>query len=371
MLFLTFKIPRSKRWLLMKGYRTEARESMQFVYKGDVEDEFDRMASAMDNLCCHADVPTVQDDATVASFYSNVGGDPMDPPEEDPAIEPNPSLLSPRYRTVMVIALGLLLSQQLSGAPSVLSYSRVLFQAAGWQGHASVFTVVIMGLTSMCTVFLVDRVGRKVLLLICCGVIIVSPAAMAYGFWGEDENNDTLTPLQKQFILYGMFAYIAGYQIGYGPMTWTVLSELFPTEVRGAAMAVSVETYFVAKFVTQLTFPIVLEEMGWGSTFILFTIIATISMIFVARFVPETKGLTLEQIQIQLQGMEATKSFDATSTGSGRGGGGGDNDVRTKQLANPLLELEQHEQQQRREDVASQERPDQLQKEEEDLRPIV
>ena len=89
MLLLTFKIPRSKRWLLMKGYREEAKESMQFVYKGNIEDEFDKMATNIDNVCCRKNVTSDEDmdyassfneseDArSQGSFYSNADGDPM------------------------------------------------------------------------------------------------------------------------------------------------------------------------------------------------------------------------------------------------------------------------------------------------------
>ena len=178
-------------------------------------------------------------------------------------------------------------AQQFTGQPTVLSYSRVLFQAAGWQGHASVVTVAIMWFASMIPVALADRIGRKALLIMCGTIMVLAPSALAFGYWGEDEEiDDSLTPLQKQFILYGMFAYIGGYQTGYGPLTWTLISELLPTEIRGAAMAVSVETYFVAKFITQLAFPIILEEVGWGSTFILFTFISICSLIFVIRVCP-------------------------------------------------------------------------------------
>jgi MFS family permease len=311
MLFLTFKIPRSKRWLLMKGHREEAKKSMQFIYKGDVEDEFDQMAMTIGQLCCRPrdvdDTTTTDDDDSV---YSNADGDPKVKRlrKSATAIDVKPSLFSAEYRPIMLIGVGLLAFQQFSGQPSVLAYSRVLFDAAGWEGHASVVTVVIMGVTSSLTVALVDRVGRKKLLAAGCIIMTAALLVLAFGFWGWDEKKDAdLSDLKKQAILWSMFVYIAGYQVGFGPITWTVLSEIYPSEIRGTAMAFSVEVNFLSKFLCQLLFPIVQDLLGWGCTFLLFVCFVVLSLLFVIIKVPETKGLSLEEIQVKLRGLQAAR----------------------------------------------------------------
>lgn len=336
----------------MKGYREEAKESMQFIYKGNIEDEFDRMAETLGNLCCRNDVSVdeVPDDISSTSLYSKdhrtrsgnkkksgtksagtseTGTDGSAQQEENTDLlrmdsvyemavmegvadddslseaTNDTNIYSRKYRHIMVVGLALLAAQQFSGQPSVLAYSRVLFEAAGWQGHVSVVTVLIMGITSSVTVALVDRVGRKALLLAGCSFMALALSALTYGFWGWDDEDDksSLNPLQQQIVLWSMFVYIAGYQVGYGPVSWTLLSEIYPSEIRGTAMALSVEVNFLAKFLCQLFFPMVQDFLGWGCTFIAFIVIISVSFLFITLKVPETTGMSLEEIQIQLRGV--------------------------------------------------------------------
>ena len=163
--------------------------------------------------------------------------------------------------------------------------------------------------------------------------MVVALAALTYGFWGWDEEDDSfgLSQFRQQLVLLSMFVYIAGYQVGYGPITWTLLSEIFPTEIRGTAMALSVEVNFLAKFLCQLTFPMVQDILGWGCTFIAFIIIVSISFLFIFMKVPETKGLSLEEIQVQLQSAQrSSMRFEM-----------GNNSSKAKPLASPLLERTQ------------------------------
>jgi hypothetical protein len=358
MLFLTFKIPRSKRWLLLKGYKEEAKKSMQFVYKGNVEDEFERMAETIGSLCCRndANVDDSTDDISTSSsvLYDNqeFGGDLNSKGEirigrvrtladglenTDDGIDSHeggsmssqseedlddPKLTSKRYRPIMIIGLTLLVAQQASGQPSILAYSRVLFEAAGWKGHASVVTVLIMGVTSSMTVALVDRVGRKVLLLSGCAIMGTALLSLAVGFWNYDENynKQSLSHWQQHLVLWGMFFFIAGYQVGYGPISWTVLSEIYPSEIRGTAMALSVEVNFFFKFVVQLAFPIFQEYLGWVCTFATFACMIVASSLFIYLKVPETKGMSLEEIQVQLRGQNQAPSSRKDKGGSSASG---------------------------------------------------
>ena len=346
MLILTFKMPRSKRWLLMKGYHEEAKESMQFVYKGNVEDEFEKMAETINNLCCRGSVDNAQtgsfDDIDADSVISgttsttdsnnnnNKNGNHMN--EKSNSIfgvcdgfrnetRSNNALLngdddadagdnnnsggmcSRKYRNIMVIGMGLLLAQQFSGQPCVLAYSRVLFEAAGWGGNTSVITVSIMGVVSSFTVMLVDRLGRKTLLATGSTIMLISVSCLSYGFWGWEENSsDKLSDTKKMIVLWSMLAFISGYQVGFGPISWTLLSEIYPTEIRGPAMALSVEVNFGSKFLTQFLFPIVQDILGWGTTFVVFAGIILLGLIFIIFKVPETKGMSLEEIQVHLIG---------------------------------------------------------------------
>jgi MFS family permease len=289
MLVLTYYIPRSKRWLLLQGYREEAYESMRFVYKGDIEEAFQHLA---------AQIEPSPNNNTTTSFN--------DEEIDDDALCSPPSLCSREYRAAMIASVGLITFQQFSGQPSVLSYATVLFQAAGWSGNASVVTSILMMMTSICTVLLVDRVGRKRLLATCCVVMTTALAALSSSFWGWDDqggdgvDDNPFGTTQKLVILIAMFVYIGGYQVGFGPITWCVVSEIFPMEIRGKALAFGVELNYLLNFLVQFTFPMIHETLGWGPTFLLFGILLAVCFFFIHYFVPETTGLTLEQIQLKL-----------------------------------------------------------------------
>jgi MFS family permease len=300
MLLLTFRIPRSKRWLLMHGRRQEALESMQFVYKGDVHSEFTSMATSI-ALSRTASMPN--EDGTISAGRG-------------------PSLFSSDYRKAMVASMGLIIFQQFSGQPSVLSYATVLFQAAGWSGNASVVMAVLMMFMSMSTVVLVDKLGRKRMLCFCCIVMMTALSALSTSLWGwngqqqqqqVDESSSSqveLPTIQKLTILVAMFVYIGGFQLGFGPITWTIVSEIFPLEIRGRAIAFGVELNYLLNFLVQFGFPIIQETIGWGMTFSLFATILAFAFFFIREFVPETTGLTLEEIQAQLTTATTTATGD-------------------------------------------------------------
>ncbi|KAG7342897.1 major facilitator superfamily sugar transporter [Nitzschia inconspicua] len=132
MLLLTFKIPRSKRWLLMKGYHEEAKESMEFVYTGNVNEEFDKMAETMNSLCCRNTPDNTSSPDSESVCGASVRNDGCEEDNESEENDKPQGLCSWQYRHFMVIGVGLLMSQQFSGQPCVLAYSRVLFEAAGW-----------------------------------------------------------------------------------------------------------------------------------------------------------------------------------------------------------------------------------------------
>ena len=285
----------------MKGYREEARQSMAFVYKGDFEDEFERLAETMNCLCCRQTPTSTTDHSSEASitFDDNTSIQKSFTQESDVMAD---SIFSAKYRHIMFLGVGLLVLQQLSGQPTVLAYSRVLFQAAGWGADTSVFTVVIMGITSTITASNVDFLGRKVFLKASSIIMTIAVAMLAYGFWNcnEDDENIVISQARKYIVLLGMFIYFAAFQGGFGTITWTVLSEIYPTEIRGKAMALSVEICFFCKFLSQLFFPVLQDLLGWGSTFILFTFTCALGYIFVHTKLIETKGMSLEEIQERL-----------------------------------------------------------------------
>ena len=102
---------------------------------------------------------------------------------------------------------------------------------------------------------------------------------------------------QKGIILAALFVYIGGYQVGFGPISWLLISEIFPLEVRGKAITIAVVTNFFWNTVTTFLFPVELEYIGSSTTFFVYAAVLLISIAFIKTRVPETKGMSLEQIE--------------------------------------------------------------------------
>ena len=102
---------------------------------------------------------------------------------------------------------------------------------------------------------------------------------------------------QKAAILTALFVYIGGYQVGFGPISWLLISEIFPLEVRGKAVSIAVVTNFFWNTVMTFIFPVELEYIGSAPTFYLYAMILLAAIYFIHKRVPETKGLSLEEIE--------------------------------------------------------------------------
>jgi len=128
----------------------------------------------------------------------------------------------------------------------------------------------------------------------------------------------------KGLVVALVFAYVLGYQLGFGPVAWLLISEIFPLQVRGQAVALAVQLNFAANLLVTFLFPVALSALrsalgskfALSSLFGLFAILDVYSLYFVFRYVPETKGLTLEQIQATLCGGQAAPLRDDLSAHS-------------------------------------------------------
>jgi len=289
MVMLAYRIPRSQRWLLQQNQVEEAKDSMQFVYRGNIDAVFEnlvqnvRLASAASNTA--GDMPKIGATANAA-------------PGTRAAAALGSSNLS-----AYVASFGLILFQQCSGQPSVLSYATILLETTGWSGDFSVYTSIFMMCVSTITVALVDRVGRKFLLTACCIVMSTSLMVLSMCFWNASMGDNGSSASSHQHddrnivVLIAMFLYIGGYQLGFGPITWTIVSEIHTS----SAIALNVQFNYVLNFLVQFMFPTLLNTFGWSNVFGLFATAMVICMVFIHYKVPETKGLSLEEIAMQQQ----------------------------------------------------------------------
>lgn len=192
-----------------------------------------------------------------------------------------------------VIVIGILLSvfQQFVGINVALYYAPRIFESMGAAKDASMLQTVVMGLVNVLftvvAIASVDRYGRKILLLIGSVGMAVGMFAIAGLAWFEIIGVGTLV-----FII----LYTASFMMSWGPITWVLISEIFPNKIRGQAVAVAVMAQWAANYLISSTYPVMMELSG-ALTYGFYGAMSLLSFIFVWRMVPETKGKTLEEIE--------------------------------------------------------------------------
>ncbi|MEP0366740.1 MAG: sugar porter family MFS transporter [Cyclobacteriaceae bacterium] len=209
-----------------------------------------------------------------------------------------------RVRPIVWIGIGLATFQQLVGINVVFYYGAVLWQAVGFgESDALLINVVSGGLSIAAVVaalVLVDRIGRKPLLVIGSVGMSISLALVVVAFSTgslDAENTLQLSDNMGVLALIAANAYVIFFNFSWGPVMWVMLGEMFPNQLRGSGLAVSGLAQWVSNFLITLTFPILLVGMGLAFAYSIYTVGAIISIFFVVKFVYETKGKELEQME--------------------------------------------------------------------------
>lgn len=210
-------------------------------------------------------------------------------------------VFSARWRRPLIVAGGLAVLQQLSGINAVIYYANTIFEAAGLetpqqQALATLWAVgAVNVVATLVAVLWVDRFGRKPLLRIGSWGMLVSLVVVAIAFI-ELEDGDG-SGAMAALALVGMVAFIASFAFSLGPVVWTVINEVFPAQVRGKGVAAATAlNWLAAWFVTQFFLTLV-DWISTSGAFLVFAFFCAVTLWFNARFIPETKGRTLEQVQ--------------------------------------------------------------------------
>jgi SP family arabinose:H+ symporter-like MFS transporter len=200
-------------------------------------------------------------------------------------------LLAGPYRRPLLIGFVLAAFSQTSGITSLLSFLPEVLKSAGQNVSDAFFQSVLVGIVNLAltslAIWLVDRAGRRTLILL--GTAAQTLALFAVGYL-------YLTKAFGISILVGIMAFVAGHAIGNGAVCWVIISEIFPTKVRGAAMSIATTAIWVFAYLANQFFPIMQKYFGSYGTFFFFSGMAAINFIFVLTSVPETKGYSLEEI---------------------------------------------------------------------------
>lgn len=204
-------------------------------------------------------------------------------------------LLEPGMRVALIIGLALPFLSQLSGITTVMYYAPAIFEKAGLKAGSAMGSASVIGFFNMIftlvAIWKIDKWGRKPLLI--WGFIGLSIALFFIG-WAFTRENAAGNVLMGSFIYY-----IAVFASTLGPGVWVVISEIYPTKIRGRAMSMATLSLFLGStFVTQ-TYPILRDSIGIGNVFLLYGLVMLPAAYFVKRLVPETKGKSLEEIEHQ------------------------------------------------------------------------
>jgi SP family xylose:H+ symportor-like MFS transporter len=195
------------------------------------------------------------------------------------------------------LTIGVILAvlQQWSGINIIFNYAEEIYRHAGYGVNDVLFNIVITGSVNLLFTFIalgfVDKIGRRPLLLLGCAGIGISHALIGLVY------RMGMTGLP---VLLLTLCTIGCYAMSLAPITWVLISEIFPNRVRGVAVSISVSALWIASFLLTYTFPIISEVFGSAGTFWLYAAICFAGFLFIRRRVPETKGKTLEQIEREL-----------------------------------------------------------------------
>lgn len=265
-------MPDSPRWLVMKGNTQEARKVLEKTRAAeDVEWEYEEI------------------EETIEENRQKGKGRLRD-------------LATPWLMKVFLLGIGIASIQQLTGVNTIMYYAPTMLTAAGLSNDAALFATISNGVISVLMTFvgiaLIGKVGRRPLVLIgqigctCCLFFI---GAVCY-FMPEHHLGE-VNLIRAYLVLAGMLIFLCFQQGALSPVTWLLLSEIFPARMRGICMGGAVFALWIANFIISMAFPVLLAAFGLSGAFLTFAVIGIGGSIFVIRFIPETKGRSLEQVE--------------------------------------------------------------------------
>ncbi|WP_367143393.1 sugar porter family MFS transporter [Pantoea stewartii] len=269
-------MPDTPRWYVMKGRLAEARSVLERTrHKDDVDWELLEITETLDE---------------------------------------QRSLGKPRLREIMtpwlfklfLIGIGIAVIQQLTGVNTIMYYAPTVLTSVGMSDYAALFATIANGVVSVLMTFvgiwMLGKIGRRTMVMVGqfgCTACLVFIGAVSYLL--PETVNGQPDALRAYMVLAGMLLFLSFQQGALSPVTWLLLSEIFPTRLRGIFMGGAVFAMWIANFMISLFFPILLAWVGLGGTFFIFAAVGIFGAVFVIKCVPETRNRSLEQIEHYLK----------------------------------------------------------------------
>lgn len=291
-----FFLPHSPRWLIVNGQDEKACRMIQKLqWSGDPREEFARIKSGLQ----------VEYRYKFTDLLSNMEN----------------------MRSRMLVGGGIVFFQQFTGQPTVVYYASTIFQALGFQsGEKATLASLGIGIAKLVATIIslstVDKGGRRRFLLI--GVSVMAVSILTLGIISHYSplglhptrkcyfNNNSTAPNQTEFTthiankglryltLTSLVLFVGAFSFSFGPVSWLVLSEIFPAGIKGRAFSITTVINWGTNLFVSLTFLDMLSSIGTSSTFIFYAVVCVLAVLFVYKYVPETKNRTLEQISAEL-----------------------------------------------------------------------
>jgi SP family arabinose:H+ symporter-like MFS transporter len=255
-----FFVPESPRWLVQKG---RVKDALSFLHKTNSQTVANKELNAIrENL-------SVEEKGSYRALWA------------------------PRMRRLVLIGVVLAIFQQITGINTIMYYAPVIFENAGAGIDTALLQTVAIGAVNLIFTLVamryIDRLGRRPLLLVGSVGMLVSMVCLSVAFF--------LQQFEGFWVLFFILLYIASFAGSLGPTIWVFLSEIFPNHLRSRAMSVALIALWIACFVITLAFPVMIGALGGGYTFIIFAFICLLNLWFVFKYIPETRGKSLEQIE--------------------------------------------------------------------------
>ncbi|MFF4964415.1 sugar porter family MFS transporter [Streptomyces sp. NPDC001037] len=262
-------LPESPQWLIRHGRRDEARALIVSVAGEERADHLIEQAQRRETQGLRSDSP-------------RAGGWRV--------------LLEPRVRAALIVGLTLAAVQQFGGINTIIYYAPTTIENTGLSASNSILYSVAIGvinlLMTIVAIKLVDRAGRRRLLLGSLASMLVMLALLGLSF---------VIGMNALLSLLCMVVYIAAFAVGLGPVFWVLIGEIFPPHARAAGSSASTAVNWISNFVVSLVFLPVANVIGQGQTFWVFAAVCAFGLWFVSRYVPETRGRDFEQVDAALQ----------------------------------------------------------------------
>jgi sugar porter (SP) family MFS transporter len=254
-------VPESPRWLILRRNRVE--EAKEILQTANPEANAEQIVTA------------------ILVSAENDRSQPYEP------------FFSRRYQTPIMLAVLFAFFNQVSGINAIIYYAPRILEMTGLGKSSALLSSAGVGLVNFMFTLLalnfIDRFGRRTLMLIGSVGLIITLSLVSRAFYTEDFGGYTVPVL--------LFIYIAFFAFSQGAVIWVFISEIFPNQVRAYGQALGSFTHWLMAAVIAFTFPYVAENLGGGTTFLIFAVMMVLQLLFVWRMMPETKGTSLEEIE--------------------------------------------------------------------------